>query len=95
MAMTTSTIKMKLNSVDRALNRLHVGKKVSFIRASLCARAANFWNLIRKAFNNYSFYIRKFKPLANLRRLEVRFVSKTPIVGHLVKQLNSLCRVSQ
>ena len=45
---------MKLNSVYRELNRLHVGKKVSFIRASLCACAANFWNLIRKAFNNCS-----------------------------------------
>ena len=43
---------MKLNSVDRELNRLHVGIKVSFIKASLCACAANFWNLIRKAFNN-------------------------------------------
>ena len=31
---------------------LHVGIKVSFIQASLCACAANFWNLIRKAFNN-------------------------------------------
>ena len=40
------------DSVDRELNRLHVGIKVSFIRASLCACAANFWNLIRKAFNN-------------------------------------------
>ena len=44
---------MKFNLVDRELNRLHVGIKVSFIRASPCACAANFWNLIRKAFNNF------------------------------------------
>ena len=43
---------MKFNSVDRELNRHHVGIKVSYIRASVCACAANFWNLIRKAFNN-------------------------------------------
>ena len=55
-AMTTCTIKMKFNSVDRELNRLHVGIEVSFIRASFCACAAKFWNLIRKTFNNCRFY---------------------------------------
>ena len=49
--MTTCTIKMNFNLVDRELNWLHVGIEVSFIRASLCACAAKLWNLIRKAFN--------------------------------------------
>ena len=54
--MTTCTIKMNLNSVDIEPNRLHVDIKVSFIRASLCACATNFWNLVRKAFNNCMVY---------------------------------------
>ena len=69
--MSTFMIKMKFNSVDRELNRLHVGIKVSFIRASVCACAANFWNLIQKAFNNCTWKIHNTRAVPKCRIIVV------------------------